>query len=215
MCELKYLLKLVFDWDLLVPLCLISALLVMAATGNIYRQIDGYLGVYSVLEIYLPLFFSYILAGLVPDEVETGFLELLLSYPQKRWKLITKKLLAAALMIVLMFVPVLTYIYNAYTLDFRRLLMMAVPPAVALSGVTFLISMITQKKIASMLLAGIYWAFETTTKGVYTGRYSLYYASFFGETGYYMINRLGLFALGTVCVFISLALFERLNTAGH
>lgn len=190
MKELRYMLKLLFEWELLFPITLIMVLIGAAVTDNIYREVDGYLGVYSVCEIYIPVVAAYLFAGLVPDEIESGFLELLFTYFQKTWVLLLKKLISAVLLLILMFMPAIVLLKRFDDVDLLRLLWITVPPVATLGSLIFLISIITKHKISGMLFAGSYWACEIVTKGTLTGKYSLYYASYFGVTGGFVVNRL-------------------------
>ncbi len=209
MREQRYLLKIHFEWEFLFPLCIILFLIGMAATDNFYRKFDGYLGVYSVFEIYLPLLGSYILAGLLPDEVESGFLEMLFTYPPKKWKLLFTKLITAVLILILMFIPFVFLLIKYYELDLTRLLIISVPPVTALGGLVLLISILTKHKISSMLFAGAYWAFEIFTKGTLTGKYSLYYASYFGENSGFIDNRIMLMVSGLILILAALVVIEK------
>lgn len=210
MNELWYQLKMIFEWELLLPIALIMGLIGTSVIGYTYREIDGYLGVYSVFEIYIPLLTAYLISGLIPDDIESGVLEMLITYPPEKWVLLAKKIVAVNLIMIFIFLPVVVFLNIYHETDILRLLYIAFPPAVVLGGVVLLISLVTKNKLSGMVCAGSYWACEIITKGHFTGKYSLYYASYFGEGGCFCINRIGLLIVGFVFGLITLFIFQKM-----
>jgi hypothetical protein len=125
--------------------------------------------VVRAFEILLPLAGSLAAAHLFTIESEEGFDELRRSYPEPWWKLTLSRISLAVLLAILsagLGALVFHYVYGPYSL--RDALAPALPPALFLTGLSLLASILTRNYWVAAAVTMGYWFLELQTRGKLT-----------------------------------------------
>ncbi len=208
MRDFKYHLKLQLDSALLLSLFILGALIIMVfnAPGRETRTLRD---LFPIFEIYLPLFAAYLMSRLVSMEVEDRMLELIISYPQKKWILLGKKLITAALILTLVFGTAAVLLYMFYVpFNIGTLIKIALGPVLFLGGVGLLVSTVTGSMLTGFVVSVGYWGFEMLTQGEITGKFALFLASYPVDGAELVLNRIMLMAGGILLSLIAFRVVE-------
>lgn len=121
-------------------------------------------------ETFMPLTGIILIAHLLSQEWEGGTADLWLVRAGSRIKLLLARLLLAALFLIAVLVLPFGVLYLTYvTFSWQEMFLVVLPPALFLGVLGMVSGLLSKSSALAFLVPLIYWFFEMTTKGVYTG----------------------------------------------
>lgn len=177
----------------------------------------------QAFEVYLPLAASLLVAHLIPQEIEGGTAELLLSYRVPRLRILLGKIAVPLAVVIGMFLatflataPCRAAIVKATPgyrdmVSLTGLLLVSAPTAVILSGLAAFASILGRSTLAGLLSGTGLWMVDVMTGGTYLKWFTLfrqYHQCSCAEIGL-VPNKILLTAAGLLFYLLAWRLLER------
>lgn len=129
----------------------------------------------KINEDFLPLMGIFICANLFSQEWENRTAELWLVRPVSRAKILFSRSLAAlAYTTLTLLLPLLWEYFTYVRFNWGEMLLVTLAPTVFLSALGIFAGALTRRSAVAFLAPILYWFFEFSTKGKYTGMFYLF-----------------------------------------
>jgi len=158
-----------------VPICILALLVfnVSDTAQNLYTS-PNERELHLIFEAFWPLALALGFATVLPTERENGMLELRRSYPRSYALSLIQKLMLPLTIWLIAGLAAVWVIHNhfmAFTMgDF---IVLSLPPALLLGGLTFLVSSLTLSTPISFLAASAWWGWELISQSKRSGLLAL------------------------------------------
>lgn len=202
--------RLHLTWSYLAPPLLLGAQVwILCSDSNAAVQSKAH-ELLQTFGVFWPLALCLALASLIPDERQSGMLEMRLSYPKPYWRSLLMKTALPLVWWSTVGAAGLFACYRAYTpFPVWNLLQTVLPPTIAMGGFTLLSSALTLNMPATLVATVAWWGFELVTACRLSGVFALFPISMNVTTINLAANRWLLLALGVLLAALSATLLIR------